>query len=40
MYFDSFPTVPYDAIGNGNPKAGQSVVVVLSISCSIPGGNT
>ena len=35
MYFDSFPTVPYDAIGNGNPKAVTNLLRRVAVRAKI-----
>ena len=35
MYFDSFPTVPYDALGNGNPKAVTNLLRRVAVRAKI-----
>ena len=35
MYFDRFPTVPYDALGNGNPKAVTNLLRRVAVRAKI-----
>ena len=35
MYFDSFPTIPYDALGNGNPSAVTNLLRRVAVRAKV-----